>query len=354
MPPNQYRYRYQFDDGAPDIRLAPLKALAREYSSLLKNHHFIRSLSYSEELRGDPRLRDSLTRYLKDTRGIHVQAGNILVTRGSVMAFYLYLSRFLHEDDQVVVGKPGYWAFNRLVSIHKGKLIPVPVDDWGLDIDRLATICRKQTVKLVYVVSHHHHPTTVTLSPQRRLQLLELAEQHDFMILEDDYDYDFHYRSSPVLPLASLNHGGRVVYVGSFSKTVAPGLRTGFLVGSSQLVEQLAAVRRFIDRMGDFTLERAISHLLDSGEIRRHLNKSLLTYRKRRDLLCSLLKDELRDRVSFKTPEGGMAVWTKFAPSIDLGKGRFNCQRPGALHFRTRQVRHFREQLHPPWFCGNE
>lgn len=310
--------KYQFDDGSPDIRLAPLQALGREYSSLLKNNHFIKSLNYSEELKGDPKLRDSLSKYLHDTRGIQVHRENILVTRGSVMAFYLYLSHLLNPDDLVAVGKPGYWAFNRIVGLQKGQVLSIKVDEHGLDVMRLEEHLKKSRVRLVYVISHHHHPTTVTLSPERRIKLLQLAEQHDFMILEDDYDYDFHYNSSPVLPLASLNHGGRVVYVGSFSKTIAPGLRLGFLVGTEALIEQLSQIRRFIDRMGDFTIERAISHLLDNGEIRRHLRKSLQTYRKRRDFLCSKLSTELSDYVSFSVPEGGMAIWAKFAAGIDL------------------------------------
>ena len=313
-------YRYQFDDGAPDIRLAPLDALAREYSSLLRNRHFIRYLNYSEELKGDPKLRQALAEHFRDTRGINVSIDHILVTRGSVMAFYLYLTHFLRPGERVIAGEPGYGTFNQIVSLHEGTLVPMPVDDQGLDIDRLEKYCSTHPVELVYIVSHHHHPTTVTLSPERRLRLLQLAETFDFMILEDDYDYDFHYNSSPVLPLASLPHGGRVIYVGSFSKSVAPGLRTGFLVGRPEIVEQLAERRRFIDRMGDFTLERAVSHLLVSGEIRRHLNKCLQAYRKRRDLLCNLLDTHLADVVSFRKPEGGMAVWAKFAKHIDLSQ----------------------------------
>ncbi len=324
-------FNYQFDDGAPDIRLAPLQALAREYSSLLKNSNFIRSLNYSEELKGDHRLRTSLANYFRETRGINVSIDQILVTRGSVMAFYLLLNYYLHPGEHVAVGYPGYWAFNRLITIHKGQRVPIPVDENGLDVDRLEECCRQKNIRLVYVISHHHHPTTVTLSPERRLKLLQLAERYNFMILEDDYDYDFHYNSSPVLPLASLQHQDRVVYVGSFSKTVAPGLRIGFLVGSMELVEQLSLIRRFIDRMGDFTLERAISRLLDSGEIRRHLNKSLQAYRRRRDFLCKQLTLELYDYVSFKVPEGGMAVWAKFASFINLDLLATNLKSRGLL-----------------------
>ncbi|MEZ4685445.1 MAG: aminotransferase class I/II-fold pyridoxal phosphate-dependent enzyme [Bacteroidia bacterium] len=131
-------------------------------------------------------------------------------------------------------------------------------------------------------------------------------------MIEDDYDFDFHYESSPILPLASLQHGGQVMYVGSFSKSLAPALRLGFLVGDAGLVHQLAEVRRLIDRTGDPLLERAVSHLLKHGEIKRHFQKSLRAYRSRRDHACKLLQSELADELSFVTPEGGMAAWVGF------------------------------------------
>ena len=322
--------QYQFDDGSPDVRLAPLQQLAKTYSSLLKTPHFVKkNLDYQQEFRGDLKLRIALCQHLSDTRAIRVNPDQVLITRGSIMAFYLYLSNLLEKDRIIAVGKPGYLTFNKLVNKLKGKIIEIPIDENGINTEALDQICQRTQIPLVYIISHHHHPTTVTLSPERRIHLLQLSEKYGFQILEDDYDYDFHYDCSPILPLASWNHNGNVMYIGSFSKTIAPSLRLGFLIGPESIVQELGELRRFIDRSGDPVLERAVSILLKEGEIRRHLNKALLAYRKRRDLLCYRLNNELKDYIQCKKPSGGMALWATFDQSISLNHLAENCKSAG-------------------------
>jgi len=121
-----------------------------------------------------------------------------------------------------------------------------------------------------------------------------------------------------VLPIASHDRFGRVIYIGSLSKSVAPAFRIGFLVGPADLLTELAYFRRIIDRQGDRLLERAIATLFEEGEIRRHLRKALKTYRSRRDHLSELLQSELGNYVDFKTPDGGLATWVRFDAELDL------------------------------------
>jgi len=175
-------------------------------------------------------------------------------------------------------------------------------------------------VKAVYITPHHHFPTTVTLSAERRLHLLELSHKYKFAIIEDDYDYDFHYNSGPILPLASFDQHGSVVYMGSFSKLLAPGIRVGYLVAPRNLVSALCRARRYIDRQGDFVMERALAQLIAEGDFQRHLKKSLRAYRIRRDLFCGELAKKCNEHISFQIPEGGMVVWSKFHPNINLKK----------------------------------
>lgn len=310
--------RYRFDDGFPDIRLAPLAALGGEYSSLLKDRKFSRMLSYTSNFYGDLKLREQIAQHLRDTRGIYVDKDHILISRGSIMAFYLILNNFLPAGGRVVVGAPSYQTFNMIVKREQGELLEVDVDEDGLRIDRIEQLCQQKAIDFVYVVPHHHHPTTVTLSPERRIRLLELAKRFDFRIIEDDYDFDFHFESSPILPLTSLNHQDKVIYVGSFSKTVAPSLRLGFVVASREILDRLAEHRRLIDRTGDPVLERAVARLLAHGEIRRHLNKALKAYQARRNLLCRLMEEELSDWISFHKPEGGLAIWARYEDTVDI------------------------------------
>lgn len=172
--------------------------------------------------------------------------------------------------------------------------------------------------RALYITSHHHYPTTVTLSAARRIKLLSLAEKYGFIIIEDDYDYDFHYLSSPLLPLVSADTKGMVVYIGTLSKTIAPAIRTGYIIAPQNLILELARVRQLIDTQGDPIMELALVELFEEGHIKRHLKKAQLIYHKRRDFLCGLLKEQLPDIIDFKIPDGGLAIWAKYHKSVPL------------------------------------
>lgn len=310
----------QIDGGSPDYRIAPIDWIFKECRSIAKSRAAAKLLAYSD-VRGDVVLRETLADYLSQSKGMQVGAENLLITRGSQMGIFLSIKGLIDPGDKVVVGSTSYDAADWAVRYHGGELLRVTVDDHGINTDELARCCDMSDIKLVYVTPHHHFPTTVTLSNARRIRLLELAMKYNFTILEDDYDYDFHYSSSPLLPLASLDHGGRVMYVGSFSKIFAPNLRVGYLVGAPGTIERVSKIRRIIDRQGDHILERVMAEAIKTGELNRHLKKSIQIYRQRRDFLATLMSSALGDRVTFKVPEGGMAIWTVFqhVPLVELG-----------------------------------
>src|SRR5262249_37859889 len=139
------------------------------------------------------------------------------------------------------------------------------------------------------------------------------AKRLRFFVLEDDYDHEFHYEGRPVLPLASADPHGVVVYVGTLSKVLAPGMRIGFVVAPAPLVTRLAAVRRIVDRQGDQILEHAVCDLLEEGEIQRHIRRARRVYAERRAFLAGLLERELGGVLSFRLPSGGTAIWARVA-----------------------------------------
>jgi GntR family transcriptional regulator / MocR family aminotransferase len=314
-----------FDDGFPDIRLAPVDELARAYRSVLTKG-YQKNLLFYGETKGEPSLRREMTAYLKETRGLNISTENVMITRGSMMAIYLTAQTVLSAGDRVVVGELGYGSGNLIFQNAGAKLVKIRVDDKGLDVEQLAEICKTTPIRLVYITPHHHYPTTVTMPAERRLRLLELAKTHQFCILEDDYDYDFHYSSSPILPLASVDSvvhpddfgKGYVIYVGSLCKTISPALRVGYIVAPSDLIEEMGNLRRIIDRQGDNMIEATLAILFKDGTVKRHIKKAQKAYHKRRDVFCDVLKTELNDVVEFKKPNGGMAVWAKFEASISL------------------------------------
>ena len=178
---------------------------------------------------------------------------------------------------------------------------------------------------MLYLTPHHHYPTTVTLSAKRRLELLNLANEYGFIILEDDYDYDFHYDKSPILPLASADTNGMVIYIGSFGKSLVPGFRTGFIVAPENLMIEMRKYLGIIDRQGDVLMEHVLGEMIAEGEINRYLKKSLKIYQERRDYFVSLLEQNLGEYIDFQKPSGGLAVWMKWKIPVNLMQLSRNC-----------------------------
>jgi GntR family transcriptional regulator/MocR family aminotransferase len=302
--------------GVPDLRLVPGELIARAYRRAMRRHPTT-VFGYSASTLGHERLRAAIAGMVRETRGIAATAEDVMVTRGSQMALDLVTRAVIRPGEVVVVEELGYqpaWAsFERAGA----KVVGVPVDAGGMDVAALERVCAKHQVRMIYATPHHQFPTTAILAAGRRMQLLALARRHRIAILEDDYDHEFHYEGRPVLPLASTDTSGNVVYVGTLSKVLAPGLRLGFVIAPRPLLDRLARERYFIDRQGDLALELAIAELIEDDELGRHVRKMRRIYHTRRDLLATLLARTFGDRLAFRIPSGGMALWSEVAPPLD-------------------------------------
>ena len=296
------------NDGVSDARLTPTQDLARTYRRICNRKNIYKEMSYGSVF-GNEKLRITLADYLNKTRGLNICKDHVLITRGSQMGIYLSAKLLLEKDDTIIVGQTNYTSADAAFSLRKANLERISVDENGLVTDEIAQICKKKAIKAVYVTSHHHHPTTVTLSAERRIHLLNLAKKYNFAIIEDDYDYDFNYKHSPILPLASHDTNGNVIYIGSVCKTVAPVFRIGYVIAPTAYVKEAANQRRFIDRQGDALLELTFEDFIKSGDLDRHIKKVLKVYKARRDLFCKLLIAQFPAVFSFEIPKGGMAVW---------------------------------------------
>jgi len=297
------------NDGINDTRLTPIQELAQIYRSICNSKSVHNHLGYGSTY-GNPKLRNVLVKYLNETRGIKLTIDNILITRGSQMGIYLATQLLIKSDDTIIVGETNYISADHTFINTDAQLCRVPVDEYGIVTKSVEAICQTNKVKAVYVTSHHHHPTTKTMSAKRRLELLNLAQEYQFAIIEDDYDYDFHYHHAPILPLASHDINGHVIYAGSLCKTVAPAFRIGYLIASKDFIDEAAKIRRYIDRQGDPILESTFAKFIQSGGLNRHINKTLKVYRQRRDTFAKNLS-ELEDFFEFEIPSGGMAFWVK-------------------------------------------
>lgn len=322
----------RISDGSADPRLMPRVELARAFRRALSAPGFLADASY-----GDPRgalaLRTALADYLIGERGLTAAPDDLMVTRGSQMGLFLAAAAILAPGEAIAVEEPGYplaWSAFRAAA---ARVIGVPVDAHGIDVDRLAHLVEREPgLKAVYVTPHHQYPTTVTLGAGRRLKLLDLARRHSLTIIEDDYDHEYRFEGRPVLSLAArAGQGLSVVYVGSLSKLLAPAVRLGYVVASPQILRRMADRREAIDRQGDLPLEHALASLIADGDLRRHTRKARRIYAARRDRLAEEIAGTLGDAVSFDPPAGGLAIWLRLRAGLSAETWAANAARSGLV-----------------------
>ncbi len=322
---NPFEYsncEYIFNDGVPDIRLTQIDHHSRIYSSILKRKaHKIGQ--YNQD--GSEFFKKNLSEFLNLSRGLPISKNNLLITRSTEMSIYIVSEILLSEGDIVLVGELSYFSVNMIFQKAGVKIQPISIDEEGINVEEVREACKKQKIRMLYLTPHHHYPTTVTLSAKRRLELLNLANEFGFIILEDDYDYDFHYDKSPILPLASADTNGMVIYIGSFGKSLVPGFRTGFIVAPENLMIEMRKYLGIIDRQGDVLMEHVLGEMIAEGEINRYLKKSLKIYQERRDYFVSLLEQNLGEYIDFQKPSGGLAVWMKWKIPVNLMQLSRNC-----------------------------
>lgn len=317
-------------DGTPDPRIMPRTELARAFRRALSTPSFLSGASY-----GDPRgaivLREALSGYLLGERGLTVLPDELLITRGSQMGLFLAAAALLRPAEAIAVEEPGYplaWSAFRAAG---AKVIGVPVDDQGINVDSLAMIAEREPgLKAIYVTPHHQYPTTVTLGAGRRLKLLEIARRHHLTIIEDDYDHEYRFDGRPVLPLAARALSDQpVVYVGSMSKLLAPAVRLGYTIARPEILTRMADLREAIDRQGDVPLEHALASLIADGDLRRHARKARNIYAARRNLLAREITDRFGELVKFDMPAGGLALWLRLHGSLSGETWASNAARAG-------------------------
>ncbi|MEG0187985.1 MAG: PLP-dependent aminotransferase family protein, partial [Algoriella sp.] len=198
------------------------------------------------------------------------------------------------------------------------KIKQIKTDENGIDTSDLREICEKFTIRMLYLTPHHHYPTTVTLSSERRIELINLSKEFGFVIIEDDYDFDFHYSNHPILPLASTDQNGMVIYTGKFGNYLAPGYRVGFLIAPENFIEEAKKHLYILDQQVDPFIEQVIGEMIDEGEIHRVLKKLRKEYKERRDYFCNNLINHFKNQLSFTLPKGGLAVWINWNIPINL------------------------------------
>jgi 2-aminoadipate transaminase len=303
--------------GIPDAATLPRAALSRAMQAVFEENDDA-SLRYGFGL-GPPPLREALAARYVGAHGLRADADWLQITNGASGAIDLLLRGLIEPGDVIVTETPVYMGTLRNFRALQARIVAVPVDTDGLCIDRLeATLkgLRREgaRVKLVYTISSFQNPTGATLSLPRRLALLELAAEHGFLILDDEVYAELYFAADPLPSLLALSDGHGVISIGSFSKTVATGLRIGWLMARPELV-QLATRMRFDMGQNQLGL-RMMANFLASGALDTHVARQRSVYRDKMTTLAAALEREAGGFLSFGRPMGGFYLWARLRDGL--------------------------------------
>jgi GntR family transcriptional regulator/MocR family aminotransferase len=306
-----------FGSGLSDSRLIPLEVLSRAMRHALISTIRTNKQSYNEP-KGSMILRQAILDMLNMSRSLHADIDNICIVRGSQMGYFLIARVLMRPSDNVVMANLCDQLTRDAFKSCGSHIIPIDINENGINLADLETLCQHTKIRAVYVSPHFQFPTTVTMPVSNRRQLLALADRYDFLIIEDDRDFEFNFSKASIMPMASMDKSGRVVYIGSLSKVLASGFRMGFIAAPKEIIKHLSSEIMIIDRQGNSVTELAIAELLHTGEISRHILKIFKIFEGRRNFIVKLLRTELKDFVTFKIPAGGLALWLIVKPNINM------------------------------------
>lgn len=306
----------KIDEGTPDGRLLPPDLLTRAYRVAIQRTSRENRLQYRDP-RGSDRLREAIAAMLRGERGLHLTARNICITRGSQNGIFLAAQILLRPGNAVAVEELTYEPAMAAFTACAAEVVPIRLDCEGIDVDHLEKQCRRHPIRAIFLTPHHQFPTTVSLRPERRLRVLNLARQFGFAVIEDDYDHEFHFESQPLLPMAAYAPA-QVIYVGSLSKLLLPALRIGYIAAPEEVIDAVAHRVSLTDGMGNGLTEEAAAELIENGELRRHSRKVRQVYASRRETFAEALASELGGIADYAVPDGGLAFWLRFHRPEDL------------------------------------
>jgi GntR family transcriptional regulator/MocR family aminotransferase len=260
-------------------------------------------------------LREAIAEHLRVYRGVECGSDAVLIVSGTQQILDLTARLLLDEGDAAWMEEPGHFGAREVLQGAGARLVPVPVDGFGIDVD--AGVARAPGARLAYVTPARQSPLGAALPVDRRLKLLEWARRNDAWIFEDDYDSEFRYEGRPLPALQGIDRNGSVVYSGTFSKTMFPGIRLAYAVLPDALLDPFAAALSTVTRFQPLLPQMALTDFLVEGHFARHLRRMRMVYAERREALIAALQSELAGQIEIAGSSAGLELLARLRPGVN-------------------------------------
>lgn len=301
-PSDWQNFKYPFIYGQPDPTLFPINDW-RKCSRQGQEEKSARDWLVDSYAKDDPLLIEEIRTGLLPRRGIHVSSDEILLTLGVQYALYLIGSLFFDRTSRVGIEDPGYVDARNIFQIQGPELVRLPVNEFGLVMNSRLDDC-----DFIYTTPSHQYPTTVTMPLDHRLSLLKMASQSDFVLIEDDYESEVNHVGKATPAIKSLDKSDRVIYVSSLSKSLAPGLRLGYMVGPKEVIKEARALRKLMLRHPPSNIQRTVALFLSRGNYSTMVRRMRRIYRERWEVMNRAIAEHMPS-CSFTPTTGGSAFW---------------------------------------------
>jgi len=332
--------------GQPSIHLLPIKVMEKAAAHCLsKGKRFF--LAYGEE-RGNANFRQTLADFLTGQYPGPVDPEHLLITNGNSQALDFICTQFARPGDTVLVEEPSYFLALRIFADHKLNLVGIPVDDNGIITHILKKKLETLKPAFLYTIPTYHNPASVTLSANRRKELVKICAHHHLLVVADEVYHFLNYSDDPPQPMGTWIDKCPLISLGSFSKILAPGLRLGWMHAGPGLIKKMAR-SGLLDSGGGFSpfVSEIVNSAIRLGFLDAHIRHLKTVYGKRIQIFCSQLLKHLPDQAVFAVPKGGYFIWVRLQDGIDTKVLRTAAQKqnvdfhPGALFSHTRGLTNY-------------
>ncbi len=309
-----------FAGGLPNPESFPVGGI-REITDRILDERGKTALQYGTT-EGLPALRKAIAKRMSEQKNVHADVDNVIIMSGSQQALDLLGKLYMEKGKVAIVEGPTYLAALGAFRPYGGDIIGIEMDDEGMKTELLEEAIKilerdGKTVPFIYTIPTFQNPSGVTMSEERRKHLLEIAAAHDALVVEDDPYGELRYSGKELPYLKALDRDGRVIYFGTVSKILAPGLRTGWVIGESEIISKFVIAKQAADLCTNTLAQNIIAEAFSSGMLDRHIPDIRALYSRKRDLMLDSLEDSMPDGVTWTKPEGGMFLWVRLPEGMN-------------------------------------